>query len=207
MFDILNSYLFQYKSISIPGLGTLYLESLPATVDTTNQNMLPSMHYFRFDKYFDSPDRQFFSYIAHEQNMAEYEALRSYNEFSYDLRERINQLGRATWEGLGDFVKDLDGNIGFESTLSNPPFMQPVPARKVIHPDAKHVLLVGDTERTNFEMNEWLQHEQESPVRKRWWLFALIAAAVAILALIFHFSYNGWKIESAGNQQKIEVDK
>ena len=207
MFEILNSYLFQNKSIGIPGLGTLYLEGLPASVDTTNQNMLPPLHYFRFDKYSDTPDRQFFSYLATEQNTAEYEALRTYNEFCHDLRERINLLGRVHWEGLGDFVKDADGNTVFESTLGNPPFMQPVPARKVIHPDAKHVLLVGDMERTNFEMNEWLQQEQEGSGRKRWWLYALIAAAVAILVLIFHFSFNGWKVESSGNQQKIEVDK
>ncbi|HEX4849893.1 MAG TPA: hypothetical protein VFV08_03755, partial [Puia sp.] len=152
MFDILNSYLFQHKSISIPGLGTIYMETLPASIDTSTKNMLPPLYYFRFDRNEDAPSRDFFSFLALHKRIADYEALKLYNEFAYTLRNEINKEERFKWEGVGELKKDTTGNVLFESSLGNPFFLQPVPARKVIHPDARHVLLVGDTERTNVEM-------------------------------------------------------
>src|SRR5215467_7455277 len=188
MFEILNSYLFQHKSISIPGLGTIYMETLPASVDTSTKNMLPPLYYFRFDKYFDAPGRQFFSFVARQKKIEDFEALKWYNEFSFDLRNKISEEGRVKWEGVGELKRDHEGNIIFESSLGNPFFLQPVPARKVIHPDAKHVLIVGDTERTNVEMSELLHTEPEEERRKSWWIFALIVGVIAIVAVILHFS-------------------
>jgi CCDC81-like prokaryotic HU domain 1 len=207
MFEVLNSYLFQHKSISIPGLGTIYMEMLPASIDSSTKNILPPLFYFRFDKYFDAPDKEFFSYLGTQQNMADYEAIRWYTEFSFELREKINLHGKMEWVGVGELKKDDEGNVVFESSLGNPSFLQPVSARKVIHPDAKHVLLVGDTERTNFEMNEWLQHDSEKDKKDRWWLYALIIGAIALLILIFHFSSHPWQGESLGNQQLLKVEK
>jgi hypothetical protein len=207
MFDILNSYLFLNKSISIPGLGTIYLETLPSSIDISTKNILPPLYYFRFDKYFDSPDKAFFSYLATHKKMAEYEALKWYTEFAYQLREKINQEKKVKWEAVGELIKDYEGNIAFETSLGTPFFLQPVPARQVIRQDAQHVLLVGDRERTNVEMSEWLHQEPAHKKERTWWLFTLIVILIAIGILLYHFSSNGWSINSFGNQQKLELDK
>jgi len=207
MFQVLNSYLFQHKSISIPGLGTIYMESLPSSVDTSAKNILPPLNYFRFDKLLDSPDRQFYSFIASQQDIADFDALRMYNDFAYDLKERINNEEHFSWDGIGVLKKDQDGNIVFETAFSGPPFYQAIPAHKVIHPDAQHVLLVGDTERTNVEMNEWLQQEQGKRTMKSWWIYALVVAIIALLIILFHFSSAGWSLDSSGNQQKLQTEK
>jgi hypothetical protein len=207
MFQVLNSYLFQHKSISIPGLGTIYVEALPSSIDTSTKNILPPLNYFRFDKQTDSPDRQFYSYIASQEDIPDYDALKKYNDFAFDLRERINREDQMTWDGVGVLKKDQEGNIVFETAFSSPPFYQPVPAHKVIHPDAQHVLLVGDTERTNVEMNEWLQQEQGKRTMKSWWIYALVVAIIALLIILFHFSSSGWSLDSSGNQQKLQTEK
>src|SRR5882724_4213680 len=208
MFDVLNSYLFQHKSISIPGLGTIFMETLPASIDTSTKNILPPLYYFRFDKYADAPEREFFSYLAAQKNVEDYEALKMYSEFAFELRNKINLEEKVKWEGVGELKKDYEGNILFESSLGNPFFLQPVPARKVIHPDAKHLLLVGDRERMSDEMNEFLNTEEEEPKSKKWWwISAIIAAVIALLIILVHFSSHGWKIDSAGNQEKLEIKK
>ncbi len=91
MFQVLNGYLFQHGNISIPGLGTIHMETLPASVDTVGQNILPPLHNFRFDKYFDAPDREFFLYLSEQKGIPDFEAIKWYSEFSYDLRERIRK--------------------------------------------------------------------------------------------------------------------
>ena len=206
MYAILNKYLFLNKSIPLPGLGTICLESQAASIDASTRSILPPIYRFRFDKFFDSPDKDLFSYLSSQQNISDYEALRQYNDFAFSLRDRLNYFREAPWEGLGILKKDDMGEIHFESSIPNPSFLQPVPAEKVVRANAKHMLLVGDRERSNSEMSDWFAEE---PVHgnRLWWLVALLGGIAASLVIMTHFSSNGWKVESTGNQQLIQVKK
>ena len=205
MFEVLNSYLFQHKSISIPGLGTIFLEREPANTDIDSKNFLPPSYSFRFDKYFDAPDKDFFSYLAAEKNIPDYEAIKWYSEFSYDLRNKIRLDEDVRWDNVGVLKKDDSGNIVFETIRENPAFLRAVGANIITRKDAQHYLLVGDKEITNTEVDE-LIHPNEVVKKDKWWIYALIIAAVAIIALVFHFSSNQWRIVT-GNQQKLELVK
>jgi len=198
MFQVLNAYLFQHRSISIPGLGTIYLETHPANVDIADRTMQPPAFRFRFDKYFDAPDATFFSYLATQQNILDYEAIKWYNEFSFQLRNRIRSEDQVTWDGVGVLKKDSSGNILFESVDSPLSFLQPTPAIRVNRHDA-HTLLVGDRERTSGEMNEML-HEHAGRQRTPWWVIAVVLGGAGLLFLAWYFFTHGWTI---GNQLKF----
>ncbi len=206
MYNILNKYLFLNKSIPVPGLGTICMENIPATIDASTRTMLPPTYRFRFDKFIDSPDKDLFSYLSAQQSISDYEALRQYNDFAYSLRDRLNYFREAPWEGLGILKKDDKGDIHFESSISNPFFLKPVPAEKVVRANAKHMMLVGDRERSNREMSDWFAEE---PVHgnRLWWLVALLGGIAAVLVITFHFSNHGWNVGSTGNQQTIQVKK
>ncbi|MBS1604601.1 MAG: hypothetical protein JST42_18190 [Bacteroidetes bacterium] len=200
MFSVLNAYLFQHRSISIPGLGTIYLETLPAEADVADRTMLPPVYRFRFDKYFDAPDKEFFGYLASQQNMLDFEAIKWYNEFSFELRNRIRAEDEVSWDGVGILKKDGSGNILFESAKAPAFFLQPTPAIRVQREDAQHTLVVGDRERTSGEMNEWLQEENSGRRRISWWVVAIVLAVAGLAVLGWHFYTHGW---STGNQIKI----
>lgn len=204
MYAILNRYLFLHKSIPIPGLGTICMESQAATIDASTRTIHPPVYRFRFDKFFDSPDKDLFAYLSAQQKISDYEALRQYNDFAYSLRDRLNYFREAPWEGLGTLKKDDMGDIHFESSILNPSFLQQVPAEKVIRTNAKHMLLVGDRERSSREMSDWFAEE---PIHgnRLWWLVALVGGIAAALIIMFHFSSKGWNVESTGNQQTIQV--
>ncbi|MBS1916419.1 MAG: hypothetical protein JST87_09070 [Bacteroidetes bacterium] len=207
MFEILNSYLFQHKSISIPGLGTIVMERVPANTDIGNKNFLPPLYHFRFDKYFDAPDKDFFSYLATEKNIPDYEAIKWYNEFSLELRNKIKLEEKVKWDDVGVLKKDYAGNIVFESVPGKFPFMEPVEAATVIRKDAQHLLRVGDSERTSGEMNEWLHPAEEVVKKQTWWIYAIALAAAAIIILLFHFSSKPMSPSSFGNQQQLETTR
>ena len=200
MFQVLNAYLFQHRSISIPGLGTIYLETMSANVDVADRRMLPPAYRFRFDKYFDAPDKEFFSYIASQRNILDYEAIKWYNEFAFELRNRIRTEEQVSWDGVGILKKDGSGSVVFESVGGDTLFMVPTPAIRVNRLDAQHVLLVGDQERTNVEMSEWLHEEGTSRKKGSWWIIALVLGLIALAILGWHFYSNGW---STGNQMKF----
>jgi len=205
MYADLNKYLFQHKSISIPGLGSLVAETIPAVSDFANKQLLPVQIKFRFDKYFDSPDREFFAYLAGKRNIPDFEAIKWYNEFAASLRNKIRTDEEAVWEGVGVFRKDFGGEVVFEALPAPFEFYTPVKAERIIRADATHSILVGDKEKTNYEMTELLNDvyvEKES-----WWIYALILAAIGLSVLFFHFYSNNMKWGFTGNQQKIETSK
>ena len=108
---------------------------------------------------------------------------------------------------MGELKKDVEGNIAFESKLETPFFWEPVPAKQVIRPDAQHVILVGDRERTNVEMNEWLQQPFILTKKKSWWIYALILSILALGVLLFHFVNNGWRLDALRNQEKLQTPR
>lgn len=200
MWQVLNAYLFQHRSISIPGLGTIYLETTPANVDVAERTMQPPVYQFRFDKYFDAPDKEFFAFVATQRNILDYEAIKWYNEFSFELRNRIRAEEQVFWDGVGMLKKDGNGGVLFESAPAPLLFLQPVPAMRVVRQDAQHSMVVGDRERTSGEMNEWLQDHAHRRRRLSWWLIALVLAVLGLAFLGWYFYSHGF---STGSQNKF----
>jgi len=206
MIEALTSYLLQHKSISIPGLGTVYIERIPAQTDFINKQILPPSYHFRFDKYFDAPDKDFFTYLAQQKDMADYEAIKWYNEWAYDLRNRLRTDEEVHWTGVGTLKKDASGDIVFEASGAIPSPQEPAPATRVIHSKAQHTMLVGDREVTReISAEETVYPEEETPQKSNWWIYAIIIAAIALTAIFFHFYKNGFSAAGTGNQQKIST--
>jgi hypothetical protein len=204
MYEVLNKYLFQHKSISIPGLGSLVAETIPAVSDFANKQLLPVQIKFRFDKYFDVPDREFFAWLSSKKNIPDFEVIKWYNEFATDLRNKIRVDEEAVWQGVGVFKKDFGGEVVFEPHASPYELYPAVKAERIIRTDAMHSILVGDKEKTNYEMTEFLSDEVYVE-KESWWIYALILAAIGLSMLFFHFYRNNMKWGVTGNQQKIEV--
>lgn len=209
MVDVLNSYLVQHKSLSIPGLGTIYVERKPAQTDFVNKQIIAPSYHYRFDRYFDAPDKDFFTYLAAQKEIADYEAIRWYNEWAYELRNRIRTQQEVKWDKVGILKTDVTGEIIFEAQPNLVSYLNPVPAERVIRTNTQHTMLVGDKEVTNTAMTDYLnEHEETVYVEKEsWWIYALILATIAAIVIFFHFFQNGVRNSSVNNQQKIRISK
>jgi hypothetical protein len=205
MNGVLYSYLLQHKSISIPGLGTIFVERSPAKADFPNRRVLPPRFQFGFDKYFDAPDKDFFGYLSNQQAMADYEAMRWYNEWAFDLRNQIKSNHPVNLPGVGILKKDLSGEIIFEPDSDVKSWLGPAPATKVIHANDQHTLLVGDREISSGDIVSYRGSEAKYIEKESWWVYALILAAIGLIVLFFHLYKNGLGVNSTGNQQRIEA--
>ena len=207
MVTALNSYLVQHKSLSIPGLGTIYVERIPAQSDFVNKQIIPPSYHYRFDRYFDAPDKDFFTYLASQKEIADYEAIRWYNEWAYELRNKIRTDHEVKWENVGTLRTDVSGEIIFEPQPNLINFLHAVPAERVIRSNAEHMVLVGDKQLTTTAMNDYLHEETVYVEKESWWIYALILAAVAVVVIFFHFFRSGVSFDSVTNQQTISVPK
>lgn len=206
MTEALTTYLLQHKSISIPGLGSMYIERIPAQTDFVNKRILPPDYHFRFDKYFDAPDKDFFTYLAQQHDIADYEAIKWYNEWAYDLRNKLREGQVIDWPGIGKLKKDINGEVHFESAGAIDTLQEPVPAVRVIHKNVEHTMLVGDQE-VSAEIPQPVYEEypepEPYPQRETWWIYALIIGAIALSIIFFRFYKDGFTPSATGNQQTI----
>lgn len=203
MVHLIRTYLLQNKSISIPGLGTIYVERIPAQSDFVNRQLLPPSYHFRFDKYFDAPGKDFFTYLAARKNIEDFEAIKLYSEWALELRNNIGTEQTATLEGVGILKRDVSGEVVFEAITPPQTFSIAVPAERIIRTNARHTMLVGDKEISNVEMSGYYQDEVHKE-RASWWIYALILTAAAITAIFFHYFKTG-DVTPFGNQQTIQT--
>ncbi len=204
MIKLISTYLLQNQSVSIPGLGTIYIERTPAQSDFVNRQILPPAYHYRFDRYFDTPGKDFFTFLSVRKNVDDFEAIKMFNEWALDLRTSISGIDQAIeLEGIGSLKRDTSGVVVFEPSVKPQAYTPPVPAERIIRTNAKHMMLVGDKETTNVEMSDYLQ-EESAGKRSSWWIYALIIAAVCLIAIILFYYQNGSAFPF-GNQQKIQV--
>lgn len=200
---LIRIYLLQKSSVSIPGLGTIYVERSPARSDFINRQVLPPSYHYRFDKYFDAPGKDFFTFLAARKNIADYEAIKLYNEWAHSLRNHLSTEQASTLKGIGVLKRGESGDVIFEPESLPDMLNIPVPAERIIRTDAKHTMLVGDREISNVEMTGFLQDEVHKE-KTSWWIYALIIGAIALTAILFHF-FRGAKASPFGNHQTIQT--
>ena len=202
MEHLVRTYLLQKSSVSIPGLGTIYVERSPARSDFINKQLLPPSYHFRFDKYFDAPGKDFFAFIAARKNVEDYEAIKLYNEWALSLRNNISAEHSSQLDGIGVLKRDQSGEVVFEPEAPADAFAIPVPAQRIVRTNTRHTMLVGDREVSNVEMTDYL-HDEVHKEKTSWWVYALIIAAVALTAILFHFFRNS-NTAPFGNHQIIQ---
>lgn len=198
---LLRTYLLQKSSISIPGLGTIYVERSPSRADFIARQILPPTYHYRFDKYFDAPGKDFFTFIASRKNVEDYEAIKLYNEWALGLRNNISTDQSATIDGIGSLKRDLSGDVVFEPAQTPHPFLITVPAQRIVRTNATHKMLVGDKEVSNVEMTDYLLEARRE--KTSWWVWALIVAAIALTAILFNVFRSG-NGSPFGNQQTVQ---
>jgi hypothetical protein len=191
MIPALSSYLHQHKSLSIPGIGTIYIERTPARSDFTNKQILPPGYHYRFDRFYDTPDKHFFSFIARKKNVADYEAMQWYNEWAYEISAKLKADSIVSWEGVGALKRNDSGDVFFETLAPIDAFLQPVPANRIIRTNTAHTMLVGDKEFTNLQMSGYLHDNDKQPLQKtNRAIYALIIGLLLIIVLFIYFSRN-----------------
>lgn len=202
MIQAVRDYLLQHKSVSIPGLGTIYVERIPAQSDFVNRQLLPPAYHLRFDKYFDAPPKEFFAFLAAKNNVQDYEAIRQYNEWAQELRNGLGAEQTIRLEAIGSLKRDGSGDIVFEPVSAIKTYDIPIPAERIVRTNARHTMIVGDRETNTVEMSDYLQvvHKEKAS----WWLYALIIAAIALVLIFFHY-YRYGADTPFGNHQRIDT--
>lgn len=185
MHNQIASYLFQNKTCSLPGLGTLSLLNSGAEADFTNKLIAAPKTFIQFTEN-ETDATGLLNYLSEKTGGSKYEVTEALDHFCDNLRNKITQQPDVQLDNLGSFFVDASGKINFKQEELPVAFAQPVFAERVIHPDAEHNILVGDKETTNTLMTELLAPKTET--KDRWWVWAIVLGVIGLTALAFYFT-------------------
>ena len=188
MLNHLTNYLLQYKTVSVPNVGTLCLVHQPARLNVADKLIEPPSYVVEIKSEDDIPDHQlqFLSGLANSEKDALKNELRSFGD---RVQREINN-GGFHWEGLGLIKSDT------QTIAVAAPSLQPLVAERVIRQDAKHTVLVGDREVSTAHVTERNADEQTSTKKRDvyvligWILLLLSLVAIALLLYLGKFGVN-----------------
>jgi len=204
MHDILFQYLILNKKIALPGIGGLYILRKPAVHRIAEKSFAPPVYQVAFDHTDDKPSKKLFTWIAAVREITEWDAVRSVNDFAFDLRRELSSKGEAAWRPAGVFKRDDRGEITFESAGLTMEGEEEVPGDKVIRKEAEHRMIVGETERSSVEMEEILS--AGSAKKDRGWVVAVILVMLLVMFIGWYFSERGVRPRVTGNKAAIHTE-
>jgi len=202
MQDTLYEFLLLNKKLSLPGIGTISVCQSSAQHDFSDKQFIAPSFYFTIESRNDKPSKKLFDWLSSSLGITEWDAIRSINDFSFVLRQKLSERGEASWENVGMIRRDNNGDLKLEGQNILLQSEQPVVAEKVIRVKAEHIVLVGEKEKTSVEMEEYFAG---SPAKKNYsWLIAIILTLLAVTFIGWYFSEKGFLTSSAGNQSVIK---
>jgi hypothetical protein len=203
VFQELHHYFFQYKTLGIPGVGTLQLVHQPAMLDVVNQQLLPPRQKIKFSRQVNVGAHQL-QVLAYAFNNDKELVQEELTRFGEALRSRLQEQP-FSWHGVGRL--ELEGAyIQFQPQTGDAPFLEPVAAQRVLRENAQHTVLVGDTERYLSAGEYQAALEEDKPRRS---LVVLIGWIIALFALAFigyHIYISKGNPLASGLQQTPEIE-
>ena len=203
MYEILYRFLLKYKSLDLPGIGTIALQTQSAKSEFVNRSYSPPKYFFLFEKREKIPSEKLFSWLASHFNITESEAVIRFNDFIFDLNRQLKEGKEISWYNLGSFQKEITGEIKFETAKKELPWLEDVIAEKVTRENAEHIMLVGESEKTSTQMADILADSSPTSKRNYWWVWPLGILITILIFLGWYFSEHGITGAATGNNHKI----
>ena len=202
MYSELHRYFIQHRKLNLPGIGNFILERKPAEADFVNKCIHPPVYSVSLQQEEEKASHKFYVWIAAAFKISENEAVIKFNDFLYELKNKISSGNTIEWNGFGVLRKGLAGSIHFAGQAIES-VEKDVPAQKIIREKAEHSVLVGERERSSAEMSEFLSKPDAK--RSLWWVLPVAAALLAFVFIAWYFSENGTGVSSVSNNQKINT--
>lgn len=202
MEHLLATYLYQQKRCPLPGIGTLHFTHDGAQVHHAQKEISASVPTIRFDVN-EADAGGLTGYLSQCLHISEEMAGQQLDLFCKKIQQLLPQQ-KQTLANAGAFTKRTNGELLFECKASPSIFLPNIVAERVIHPNATHRMLVGDTHTDTEAMHQRLMDTTDKK-RAAWLKWAAGLALVGIAAIAFYYWGSRPGPSGFGNQQKINA--
>lgn len=188
MLNHLTAYLLQHKQVGIPHVGTLRLLQRPPALNVADKVIEPPSCAVEISRTETISEHQW-TFLESSTGRNKEAVANDLRSFGDSLWYKMNN-GGFDWEGLGTITNEGQPLVFAVAAL------QPMPAEKVVRPDAAHKILVGDREiqsvQSVAENKETTSAQKRRPlsVMIGWTLLLLSVVAVVLVLYSGKFTVN-----------------
>lgn len=175
MLNHLTIYLFQYKKVCLPHVGTLQLLQQPAQLNVAEKQIEPPSYRIEIvdDEIVPAHQLSFLNGFVQKDTEAVANDLRLFGE---TVRQKMRE-GGFEWEGIGVLQK------GINQVPLRLDALQPVTAERVIRQEASHAVLVGDRETTSAQLAD--EKAEALKLERKGFPYVLVGWLLLVLAILF----------------------
>lgn len=179
MWNAIAKYLALSQHVEIPGVGSFRLESSAAQAG----DMLLSAprQQIVFNRGTALTDRRFYDFLAAETGITEVEAVRKFQDFAYELRQKLQSQPEVRLGSIGSLSRSPLGEISFESSFSSDRYFPDIQLPEVATARDQGAVITDD------ESNAIEAAAEEATPADRWWLWAVILAVTAVAAIGYYY--------------------
>ena len=183
MYQYLAKYFSLHKRLVLPGIGLFNTSIQPAQLEFVEKTLHPPVATVLFQHDESITDAHFISFLSKEMDTAEYEAGNRFDQFIYQLINKLQSGSYLQLPGLGVLKKNETG-YSFTEADGVAQLYPGVVAEKVIRQNAQHTIRVGEDQKTSAEMYEILHHET---VKDRWWIAAIVLGVIGVATILYYY--------------------
>lgn len=186
MENLIEEFILLHSNCPLPGLGSLQIQHTHATILQGEQLIYaPQQKIIFTNEEVDS--HRITRFVAYKSNISKTEA----ETLLHDFCDQLKKLDKNKFYlgDIGYFSKDSEGNLFFEQQELPQYFMPSLTAKRVIHPNNIHAVRVGDAERTNEFMSDFLTAPKSSKHYK-WWIAAAVIFMLAVSTIVVYLNTN-----------------
>lgn len=199
MFETLYLFLLRNKQVCLPEIGVINLKIESAKTKFIDREVLPPVYSFSLSQSNTIVSNKLFAWLSTAFNVSETEAIARFNDFVFELKKQLQEGRTVSWNGVGKFSKGLMNEIEFVAEKRSLSFQQPVVAEKVIREHAKHLVVVGEREKTASDISEIMTGDEIETPRSNWWIWPVALIVLSLIFLGWYFSENGVNASSTSN--------
>jgi nucleoid DNA-binding protein len=188
MFQVVYKYLILNKQVNLPGIGHFQVVEFPARLDFNRKLIHAPVPVIQFTNISNAADRYFFDFVAHELQIEQAESIRKFHDFTYQLKDEVNVHQSIQLPGIGKLIKNSTGGYSFQPVAI---FENYFPSVNIDFLLQEEPISWKNTSTNDSEVGEDQAEAVETRRPYRWWLAAIVLAAVGVAAIALYYLTNG----------------
>lgn len=197
MIHYFYKYLIIHKQANLPGIGNFFIKRIPASVQSASNTITPPVIQIVFDKKEGLADKHFYTFLENEIAEENVNAIRKFNDFTYSLKEELQDKRKIWLPYLGELSILESGELVFNEEKSGVDYYPTVridkkpPAtpkiEKVIQP------IVEKVKKAVPPITVINATEKIEKKNANWWKIALGIAAASIIGILYYYATNNFQ--------------
>mgnify|MGYP001225696961 CR=1 FL=1 len=212
MYQQLSQYLFQYKYLNLPGIGSFVLMPKQAVSDFAERSIkAPS-----WDLVFMSSgstvaiasienghqQNNMYNWLSSQMQVPKNEVVLQLDDFIESLKQKLRNGERVVWESIGTLFNEND-QIKFSptGTLASP--FKGVNAEKIIRDNVTHDAIIKEEILEVKNENKAFGAPTQKTKNLAMWYLLIIGLGL----LLLYFVMSGFQLSVIGNKEKTKINQ